>query len=64
MKSNIRSSKVDWKKLAAIELSQFESDLINNKRWSVEEIGSMIGFSSIDSEFVSVFLTKKEDFKI
>lgn len=59
MKSNFEGTKVDWKKLAGIEVSQFEQDLIHNQRWSVEEIGTMIAYSFIDSEFVSISRAEK-----
>lgn len=52
MKGNSGTMKLDWKKLAAIEVNRFEHDLENNS-WSVEEIGNIISYSFIDMEFVS-----------
>ncbi|XP_015792552.1 zinc finger protein Dzip1-like [Tetranychus urticae] len=43
-------ARIDWRKLSAIEVNTFESELQSN-RWSVSEIGSMIAYSYIDSEF-------------
>ncbi|XP_074603140.1 uncharacterized protein LOC141856653 [Brevipalpus obovatus] len=50
MKGNSGAVKLDWKKLAAIEVNRFEHDLENNS-WSVEEIGNIISYSFIDVEF-------------
>ena len=52
MKGDPGVVKLDWKKLAAIEVNRFEHDL-ENSSWSVEEIGNIISYSFVDTEFVS-----------